>query len=86
MTTAVRYESENTSMKYNIEITVRDGENGNAPEQRIMISLDSKCPAEAIAEYAAECAAHAAGCFGHVDPVVSWWIYCDGVLIESSRL
>jgi hypothetical protein len=73
-------------MKYTIEIDVRDGENGNAPPQRINISLKSSCVVEAVTEYAAECAYRAAGCFGHVDPVVTWWVYRDGELVQTSRL
>jgi len=73
-------------MKYNIEVSVRDGENGNAPEQRISFALYSRAPLEAIAEYARECAYRAAGLFGHVDPVVMWRVYCDGALVHTSRL
>jgi len=73
-------------MKYVIEIDVRDGENGNAPEQIISIALESDCPLDAVEEYAKECAYHAAGLFGHVDPLVTWWIYCDNVLVQTSRL
>jgi len=73
-------------MNYRVEISVRDGENGNAPEQRITITLDSTCPLDAVEEYASECAYRAAGCFGHVDPLVTWWVYRDGVLVKTSRL
>jgi hypothetical protein len=73
-------------MRYKIEISVRDGENGNAPEQRISFALYSMSPLEAIAEYARECAYRAAGCFGHVDPLVTWWIYCDDVIVQTCRL
>jgi hypothetical protein len=73
-------------MRYTVEISIRDGENGNTPEQCITFLLYSDCTPEAIAEYAAECAYHAAGSFGHIDPVVTWWIYADGVLIQSSKL
>jgi len=73
-------------MRYAIEISVRDGENGNRPEQRISFALYSLSPPDAIAEYAAECAYQAAGCFGHVDPVVTWWLYRDGALLQSGGL
>jgi hypothetical protein len=73
-------------MRCAIEISVRDGENGNAPEQRITITLNRACPLDAVEEYASECAYRAAGLFGHVDPLVTWRVYCDGALVESCRL